>query len=429
LKMIAQRWPTIITDFMKLGDGDVDGGKIKSKLGVSEAEGVVLATKNKLYNAWKETFRKTVEERYQRLLSMVQARKFSIDEYKTMLKPYIERYKAIREKGADVGGRTTLRNYGWLKAGAQATSLDWATIWAWKGMTRPDSTRITYEAFKTTMNILKSDLPPSLLEHVGARLSTSDEKKMLDKKFTDWTTAPNGIEPLDKWAWALYRYIEDHYTEKSGLPIRFSLEDLLKARNDFIGPGGMGSSPEYYYFKVFETDVERAILHLPDGTELEDMTWAPCYVYFDSYNMLFLRSLERIAQEKTLEAYIDQMLGETGKKKKISELSDDYEKLFKVYEDTKAGKENKTDKEKKQEHLAGLDLRAAREELQPQISRECSHMSWDKYKMFKSSTYEPRFDDVITGPYFTDVGGSTAKIWNFIKAKFDVPGFSSPGVN
>jgi hypothetical protein len=420
LKLIAMRWPTIIADFMGLDETLLDAKKIAEKKKVSEAEGVVLATKNKLYIEWRNMFEKIVKERYERMLGMVKARKFSIDEYKKMLTPYIERYKSINEKGSSQAGRNAMREMNWLKPGAQSTSWDSATIWGWKPMTRPDSTRITYENYGAEENVLKKDdFAPSFREVLKANYK--------DLKDKDVKMSPSGCEPFDKWSWALYRYIENYYTDKSGLQIRFSLDEIFENRKGFIGDKDWGDRNELYW-KTVELGIDRFIIKLPDGTELEDLTFQPSYVYFDSYNFMFLRYLEFKAQEKVLEAYINEMLGNTTSGKDFGALGDEFEALFKVYSKTPAGKEDKTKKETLQEQLAGMKLRAARDHLQPQILKETSFMSANRLKLFKSSTYEPRFDDVITGPYFTDVGSSCAKVWNFIKAKFDVPGFDSPGV-
>ena len=54
--------------------------------------------------------------------------------------------------------------------------------------------------------------------------------------------------------------------------------------------------------------------------------------------------------------------------------------------------------------------------------REATEMK-RPFKFFKGGPYEPRFDDMVTGPYFDDIGASMQKVWTFLKAKFDVPGF------
>jgi len=56
LRSIVQRWPTLISDFMKLKDEDMDVDKVRKTLDVSRAEAVVLVTKNKLFVEWKSLF-------------------------------------------------------------------------------------------------------------------------------------------------------------------------------------------------------------------------------------------------------------------------------------------------------------------------------------------------------------------------------------
>ena len=165
----------------------------------------------------------------------------------------------------------------------------------------------------------------------------------------------------------------------------------------------------------------RIILRLPDGTELEDMTFNPIFFFLDTQNMMLLRFLEVRAQEKALENYINEMLGDTTKGVKLEKLSEEYEKLFHVYP------EEKSEKEKAAEISAAEDLRAAREIAQKQVMREATEMK-RPFKFFKGGQYEARFDDMVTGPYFDDIGASMQKVWTFLKAQFDVPGFKIFGV-
>ncbi|MFH1623147.1 MAG: hypothetical protein ABIA12_01350 [Candidatus Aenigmatarchaeota archaeon] len=413
LRNIAGRWPTIISDFMRLKDSDSDPRKIAKDYGVSEAEGVVLATKNKLFGEWADTFGRVVKDRYDRLLGMVKARKFSIDEYKTMLKPYIERYKSIHEVGP--GTSPTSKALSWLRPGAQASSIDTARIWAFKPMTRPEPTRITYENYGGKENILKAKFCPSFAAIIRKNIG-----KLKEAKLDELPLSPCGIEPLDKWVWALYKYIEDEYE------VNFSLEELLKFRNEFVGIKEWGGSPEPY-FKCFDAEVVRVIIRLPDGTELEDMTFNPLHFYLESHNMMFLRFLEIKAQDKRLEKYINDMLGDTTTGKKLSELTAEYEKLFKVFPAEEKVEKEKADNDLILDIKSGDDMHAAREKAQKQVELECREVN-STLRFFNRGPYEARFDDIITGPYFNDVGSSMGKVQTFLKSKFDVPGFSSPGV-
>jgi len=420
LKLIAPRWPTIISDFMRMTDEDTDPKKIKKEYNVSEAEGVVLATKNKLYKEWRKSFERIVKERYSRIMGQVKARKFSIDEYKEMLKPYVERYMSINEATRESSGREILRGLSWLSPGAQASSVDWTTIWAFKTLSRAEPSRVSYEASGGKEHILKMPFPDSFKKVLKANINELTEAKlhMVD-------LSPTGIEPFDKWVWALYRYIEDYYTDKYGFNINFSLSDLLEIRKDFIG--GWGDEKEPYY-KCFDTDVTRVIIRLPDGTELEDMTFAPIFFFLDTQNTMLLRLIETKAKEKAMDHYISEMLGDTVKEKTLEQLEEEFEKLFGQYGNLPEKKKKKDEDKYKGEIHNGKFLRGIRDDLQGDIMSEVTRMN-SPYKLFrKDSNYETKFDDVITGPYFTDVGSTHVKTWNFLKAKFDVPGFGIAGL-
>lgn len=409
IKLIAPRWPTIIADFMRLKEEDTNPKKIAKKYKVSEAEGVVLATKNKLYVDWRNTFEQVVKSRYHRMMGLTKSRKHSIDEYKRMLKPYIERHRSIREVGP-----SAFSGLSWLRPGAQATSIDTVTLWAFKDLTAAEHGKPTFEAEGGSINILKADFSPSFKDVIKKNI-----KYLKDNKLNELKLSPTAIEPLDKWVWALYKYIEDFYTERYGFAVRFSLAELLKHRKDFISSPSWGKKT-IPYFKCFDCDVLRAIIRLPDGTELEDITYAPMLFFLESYNMMFLRYLEIEAQKKALNQYVNEMLGDTTKGKKIVELSDEYERLFEY--------PGKTSSENKEEVSAAEDLRAAREISQKRIDRETTEQK-ARFRFFKKGNYESMFDDRITGPWFTDIGGGFAyPIANFLKAKFDVPGVSFAGI-
>jgi len=420
LKLIAPRWPTIISDFMRIKDKDTNPKKIGKDYKVSEAEGVVLATKNKLYQEWRESFEKIVKERYERVLGMVKSRKFSIDEYKTMLKPYVERYMSIHEATREEGMRRGIRGAGWLSPGAQATSFDWTTFWAFKAVARAEPARTTYEATGGSERILKMPFSPSFKSVLKRNMGYLKDNGLHELKLS-----PTGIEPLDKWVWALYRHIEDYYTKKFGFPVKFTLAELIEMRNDYIGGWGGEAEP---YFKCFDCDVERIIIRLPDGVELEDITFDPLF-FLDTQNMMLLRYIEMQAKNKAMEHYISQMLGDTTKEKTLAELEVEYEGLFGAYGKKIEKKISEKSKKEKQDNDGSAQyMKQQRIKLQPQVMKEVSRVNSTIKFTRRDAHYETKFDDVITGPYFTDIAGGMVKVWNFIKAKFDVPGSSIAGL-
>ncbi len=97
MRSIVSRWPTLISDYQRMADEDMNPDKVKDKLGVSKAEGVVLVTKNKLFLEWKKLFLPEVKARYVRIMELVRSRRTSVEQYKEWLKPVIARHKLLKE--------------------------------------------------------------------------------------------------------------------------------------------------------------------------------------------------------------------------------------------------------------------------------------------------------------------------------------------
>ncbi len=137
VEMARTRWPTIISDFMRLTEEDADVGQIldffqkEVSHPISRAEAVILKTKNGLFRQWLNSFGENVKERFVMLNELVQGRKKSIDEYREWLKPYIARYQALR-----VGGeRKEVRKQMWRSFAdltGQSTFSNTIRIWAWQ---------------------------------------------------------------------------------------------------------------------------------------------------------------------------------------------------------------------------------------------------------------------------------------------------------
>ncbi|MEM7821298.1 MAG: hypothetical protein QXX38_00550 [Candidatus Aenigmatarchaeota archaeon] len=386
LKLIAPRWPTIISDFMKLTDKDIDPKEIATKYKVSEAEGVVLATKNKLFLEWIKMFRETVEDRYKRIKGLMEARKKSIDEYKTMLKPYITRYRAIRELGETPQGRRTLEAISWFRPAAHAISIDISTIWAWRGYHPPEFFKVPAEVYEEKKDIFKIDFPAEFKESLKIAFKNNPA---LAAKYGKISTSPTGIEPLDEWVLKLMPYIENYYK------IKFTISDLLEAREKLFATLGGRRDP---YFMVLEFTVSRTVIRMPDGSEIEDLFFEPFRAYMDTQNVVFLRILELKAKEKELENYISQMLGETVEKRGESVLIEDIVK---------------------EEYPTLLKGREKTEEIKKSTKKE----KVLRY-LIKPGPYETTFDDRVSGMYFREIADV---IWrpalNYLKGSVGVPGF------
>ncbi|HKZ45143.1 MAG TPA: hypothetical protein VJ343_00385, partial [archaeon] len=196
MKMIAPRWPTIIADFMKLTEKDIDQKKISERYQVSEAEGVVLATKNKLFLEWFNTFKATVLDRYERIKGLMEARKKSIEEYKNILKPYITRYRYLRELGESPEGRRLLEGLGWLRPQGQLliNTMEFQTVWVWKPFFPPDLYKSAAEPLVVKKNIFRMPFPREFKNWIREEFKTN---KKLREKYSEVETSQTGIEPLD----------------------------------------------------------------------------------------------------------------------------------------------------------------------------------------------------------------------------------------
>jgi hypothetical protein len=395
LRNIAARWPTIIVDFMRLKDEDVDPKKIAENYGFTEAEGVVLATKNKLFVQWKELFRKTVTERYQRLLQLAESRKKSIEEYRDYVRPYINRYRSIRELGETSVGRELLRAISWFRPSGQAVSVELSEYWAWKNFVVPEPHKASIEApmLDKEVPIMKAPFPKEFKEAVLA-----EYERVKSANFEKVKLCPNGIEPLDKFV--LFFIFDEKvgmqkfYRNRTGIK-DFSIDiiDILKARDNLIKDIRERGWYNPYY-AVVEMRMLRTILRYPDGTEEEDLSFDPIQTVLDSQNSMLLRYLELLIIEKEAESYITEFLGETLKGKKLEDvLKETFPLTF--------GGEKKEAKPSKPIKI----------KITPRI-----------FKFFHVGPYETNFVDRIAAPYFKTMAPDYYQpVLNILKRGAGVP--------
>ena len=134
---MARRWPTIISDFLRMRDEWTDVNEIRRNLDVPLAEAAVLKTKNELYKEWKRLFLPALKERYARIQALAEARKKSIEEYKKWLKPYIARFKMIKEKLESAPA--AFINDPYMNPGfGQSQAVAGVKIWCWKPFIPPE---------------------------------------------------------------------------------------------------------------------------------------------------------------------------------------------------------------------------------------------------------------------------------------------------
>jgi hypothetical protein len=270
---MAKRWPTIIADFMKMKNEWTDPGKtpageqldkIRKELDVSQAEATVLKTKNELYNEWKQLFRPVVLERYARLENLIRARKKSIEEYRNWLKPYLAKYKAMREATEGTKPEFFVSNVYSTPAFSTQESLSGVRLWI-------------YRPFYVT----EKGMPSAVVE----------EGK--NRGFM--------VDPYDRdWAQKYHRMIEEHYGVK--VDLEAALRELSGLtphnRNDTL------------YFVLFDI---KTVLSLtsggqPDAVPQDDLTY-DTKLWVLSLNAMLIFLMEKQAREKRLVNYMNELVG------------------------------------------------------------------------------------------------------------------------
>ena len=354
LKLIAPRWPTIIADFMRLADDDTDPDKIAKKLNVSGAEGVVLATKNKLYVEWRDKlFGPTVKERYQNILRLVEARRASIDEYTNMLKPAIARFKIMADALESKGNRVSTLTSPLFRPGVQAYSLDYSRICAWRPFSPSEKYKMTREILdeipaskagfsRKTIQVLKERLN----KKSKTRNLTVEEDLFLKKGIVyalpEEPSIDNVvIEYAEKVAKEYGVKIDmlDVFEARRQLTESFSRRAAESAETGFHGAAtasgrGVEAGSAWIfspYFVFLDVPIYRLVIKLQNGEEKENIWVENLRTSTRTQNVIIINTLEALAREKQLENYIGKMLGEVGgvDSKTIEELAKgEYPEIF-----------------------------------------------------------------------------------------------------
>jgi len=400
LRSIAGRWPTIIADFMKLTDEDLDPKEIAKKYNISEAEANILATKNKLYLEWRdELFKRAVEERFRSLLQLVEARRASYEEYKQMIKPTLRRYKSIVDGLQSDAIAKFLQRAAFWRPGVQPMSIDSTTIWAWKPFA-------VAEKFKTPRERPLDEIPAT---KAGFTLEEVEEiKRALGKEELFLKALP--VEPsIDEIVRELVKEIKKEYkVEITALDIYNAREKLVKKFEE-SAKGATDYEPWVFspYYIFLEIPVVRAVIRLPNGTEIEDLMFDRIRPYLCSQNVMIARLVELEAKDKELDNFVKRMLGEAGLS--LEEKVVNIEKLEKEYLiKTEEKKEEKKEKKKKPYE----DFAKALEKFSKFFGLQ----------FFRAKgPYEFHFQERITKYYLTEVGGTCKAIINFIKSSYGVP--------
>ena len=285
---MAKRWPTIITDFIRMKIESEDINRIRKELDVSQAEATVLKTKNELYKEWKELFLPVVKERYARIKTMVDARKKSVDEYKRWLKPYITRHKMMQEmpEGRASGLAT---NAVMVPGLGQAVMFSGVRLIVWK-----------------PFNPIEPGRPETVLER--------------KKSGADFE-----IDPYDDFVKKWIKRIEYKYN------VRIGDKEVGRFLKEFTSSGTENPipmlDPTRPYYIVFDLLVLRSVIKTPppSGSELENLMLSPMRTILVSQNVMLLYLLEMMAIESQFDHEVDELIGAPNLEEAVRA---DVEKMF-----------------------------------------------------------------------------------------------------
>lgn len=376
LVTMARRWPTIITDFIRMKEAWTDIEKIKDELQVSQAEATVLKTKNELYKEWKTLFFPDVKERFARVKNLMQSRKKSVDEYRDWLKPYIARYKLMKEK-TEAKPSNYLGNVYMVPGFGQASATSGVRLFAWQGF-------VPGEMHK----------PERVIE--GGH--------------------PYGIDPYDHVVKEWIPKIEDKYkvhiyeneaerrkeekTKKPG-PYTIVVRELIKeaTAKDRPHKNIRQMDPHSIYYRLFDLTFEKAMIKTPKGWEKEDMNILIDH-YLISQNIMLLIILELKAKDLAFDRYVNEIIGV---KEVEEEIRREVEREF-------TGEE-----EKKKD-------RGFRESMGSAGDRIASGWRGVSKYVIRPGPYESRLKERVTKMYLIPMAAYFFGLVDYAKWKMGVPG-------
>ncbi len=400
LRSIAVRWPTIISDFMKLDDGDVDPSSIAKKLKVSEAEGVVLATKNKLFLEWKNNlFKPAVLERYKNLLKLVEARKNSIKEYEEMAKPIIRRYKMLNDALSNPSLAAGIKR-SFFRPDTQAISIDFMEIWAWKPIA-------PLEKYKVSREVLDK----ISLKEAGF---TKEEIEYLRKNNINNVSALPVVPIVDNVLRTIAKNLEKKYgviiTPKDVVEV---IEELGKyyiaSKSGIEGGASWFFSP---YFVFFDIPLTRVVIKFPDGGQAEVLEIKNFVARAKTQNVILGHLLELKVRDKVFERDVHSLLGEyvfkEDEKKWLALetfLKSEYPEVY--------GRNS--------EEVLSIKPPQTRQTTLDKISSILKKIGWEISFSRGTGPYEVAFKDRLTKFYFTETGKEFGSFKGFINSIFGVP--------
>jgi hypothetical protein len=290
---MTKRWPTIITDFIRVSTVDKaersDVKKIRAKLAITEAEATVLKTKNNVFEEWKKTFFPDIKDRYARVKTLVDSRRKSIDEYREWLKPHVASMKMMKDS-MEANPSTVFMNAQepWHKPDA----LYEVRLFMWKAFSPEEVGKPGFiEGEISPYDAFVEKYIPEIEKNYGVKIfKTKKEfedykKKMVTDPSVQYVTEDDVI-------------IVDERIEKWGV----QGPQQIYERNPKL-------EKHKYFYCFYDMDIGSPIFKMEGSKEEIDDWNLLLFPYLITQNVLLLILLEIEAKEHWLNKYVKELIG------------------------------------------------------------------------------------------------------------------------
>lgn len=217
--------------------------------------------------------------------------------------------------------------------------------------------------------------------------------------------------------------------------VKITIKDVYEARNTLVkqfeetvaGHGGREPWSWSPYFIFIEIPILRTTWRLPNGTEFEDVEMSGFHGCTRSENVIIINILELMAKQKSMDNYVNSMLGEVRiidekgieKTVPISEiLKEEFPEIY--IEEEKKLKEMLKSLEKIKETKEKAEQKAT--DIKDSVNKLLKNMGFDLMFVRARGPYEFAMKHRIAKTHQLETGGTFGMIRDFMKGKMGVPG-------
>ena len=239
--------------------------------------------------------------------------------------------------------------------------MDMAEYWLWRPFTPPEFTRAPVQYYEEDLSLNRSYLPEIIKKEVKSNSHVLDKAKSKGYLKEDYTKKvpmfPTSIEPVDEWVWYLKDEVVDYYKKNFNYSAKLNIADVFKARENLANKFAEYTRWDWVpspYFMTLEVETFRIVVRNPDGTEGEVFIVGsypdhPMMGFLDTQNVMIVREMEKILQDKEMDYYVDDMVGETREGRALKEIieEDEYPNMY----NNEKNDRGKQRRRKKQERL------------------------------------------------------------------------------